>query len=345
MNKKKISILIPVLNSGSVLEKCLESISNQDYPKEDIEIIIADGGSSDDSLDIAGRYGAFIVSNVLKTGEAGKMTALKAASGEYIALIDSDNILPDKNWLKSMILPLEENINVLGSEPISYTWRKEDGYITRYCSLMGMNDPLVYFLGNYDRHNILSGKWTEVEREEKDCGEYIKIIFTKFPLPTIGANGTIFRSEYIKKYTDRDYLFDIDILSEELKKTGKVEFIKVKTGIIHTFCESDVSKFIRKQIRRVRDYNYYSLKKNIREYNWNSMDISGKKPWGIIKFSIYCVLIFPLVAQSITGFLKKRDYAWFFHIPACILTFLIYSWYRLFGYIYTKEMDRIKWKQ
>lgn len=44
MNKvPKISILIPTLNAASVLEKCFRSIANQDYPKEKIEVIVADG--------------------------------------------------------------------------------------------------------------------------------------------------------------------------------------------------------------------------------------------------------------------------------------------------------------
>ncbi|HCX25344.1 MAG: Glycosyltransferase AglE [Candidatus Collierbacteria bacterium GW2011_GWB1_45_35] len=40
-----ISIVIPTLNSASVLEKCLRSISIQKYPKSKVEIIIADGAS------------------------------------------------------------------------------------------------------------------------------------------------------------------------------------------------------------------------------------------------------------------------------------------------------------
>lgn len=46
MRKKfpSISILIPTLNAASVLEGCLKSIVKQNYPKEKIEIIIADGG-------------------------------------------------------------------------------------------------------------------------------------------------------------------------------------------------------------------------------------------------------------------------------------------------------------
>lgn len=67
MNKlPTISILIPTLNAASVLEKCLRSITTQDYLKDKIEIIIADGGSTDKTLEIARKYGAKIYKNPLK---------------------------------------------------------------------------------------------------------------------------------------------------------------------------------------------------------------------------------------------------------------------------------------
>lgn len=47
-----ISIIIPTLNSAKTLKDCLASIAMQDYPKDKIEIIIADGGSTDGTLEI-----------------------------------------------------------------------------------------------------------------------------------------------------------------------------------------------------------------------------------------------------------------------------------------------------
>ena len=136
-----ISIVIPTYNSEKTLTECLESINNQDYPGEKIEIIIADGGSTDKTLEIAKRYTGKIFFNPLRTGEAGKAVGIKHAKGEIVALIDSDNILPSKDCLRRMVEPFEDS-EIAGSEPLYYTYRRGDGYITRYCALMGMNDPL-----------------------------------------------------------------------------------------------------------------------------------------------------------------------------------------------------------
>ena len=96
-----ISIITPTYNSAKTLTSCLESIKTQDY-KGDIEIIISDGGSTDSTLEIAQKYTDKIYPNPLKTGEAGKAAGVKHARNEIIALIDSDNILPSRNWLSSM---------------------------------------------------------------------------------------------------------------------------------------------------------------------------------------------------------------------------------------------------
>ncbi len=96
-----ISIITPTYNSAKTLASCLESIKNQDYWGE-IEIIIADGGSTDRTLEIAQKYTDKIYPNPLKTGEAGKAAGVKHAKNEIIALIDSDNILPSRDWLSRM---------------------------------------------------------------------------------------------------------------------------------------------------------------------------------------------------------------------------------------------------
>jgi len=345
MQYPRISILIPTLNAASVLEECLKSISLQDYPKDLIEIIVADGGSSDNTREIAGKYQATIVENPLKTAESGKVVALKKASGEFIALIDSDNILPDGAWIRQMIGPLLAHDEALGSEPLSYTWRATDGFITRYCALIGMNDPLVMFLGNYDRMNLITGKWTETPHEEKDCGAYLMVKFGKDGIPTIGANGVVFRAGFLKQFQDVDYLFDIDILSHELRSKGVVNFIKTKNGIVHTFCENDVGKFARKQKRRIVDYLYFRKSKSTREFNWDYFNIGGSSSWGLIKFVIYCVTLVPLILQAIKGFIKKRDTAWLFHPLACEITFFVYAWHKIFSFLYKEQMSRKNWKQ
>lgn len=336
--KTFVSILIPSLNVENVLERCLSSVAQQDYPKNRIEIIIADGGSIDNTIEIAKRYHTKIIYNPKKTGESGKAVALKYAKGDLIALIDSDNILPDDKWLSLMIKPFEDE-QIIASEPIEYTYRKHDPILTRYFALLGMNDPICLFTGNYDRISTLTGKWTNLKFEEEDKRLYLKVRLDHEPIPTIGANGTIFRKEVLLRAVSKGYLFDIDVLVRAIHTEGFVYIAKVKTGIIHTFVEGDPFKFFRKQIRRINDMSYHQSQ-NSRDINWEKSFL-----WNIIWFQIQCLLIFPILYQTVKGFFRKPDPAWLFHPIACYSTWFIYLYGWIKGKFNPEESSRQDWRQ
>ena len=326
------------LNAETILGECLGRLSLQDYPKDKIEIIIVDGGSRDNTLNIARFFKAVILDNPLKTAEAGKSVGVKAATGEFIALIDSDNILPDSNWLQQMILPLEENPQVLGSEPWRFAYRTKDGFIDRYCALIGMNDPICLFIGNHDRYCEITGKWTNIAHNEQDKGDYLLLEFDKRGIPTIGANGTVFRADFLKSVNTNDYLFDIDILARAIQEQGSVPFIKVKNSIIHTYCGSDIGKFIRKQRRRINDLMYYR-QIGTRKYNWSY------QTKGISLFIISTILTVPLLGQALIGFVKKPDLAWFFHPIACWIGLIINTYGVLLSSGAARIENRAGWSQ
>lgn len=313
-----VDFLVPTLNSARVLESCLQSIRNQIFPPQDIHIFVIDGGSIDTTLAIAQKYHCTILNNPLKTAEAAKALGVHHALGKYIALIDSDNILPSKNWLKHMLKPLEDNPNIIGSEPWEYTYRPQAGYIERYSSLTGVNDPYALVAGNFDRKSILNSHWTNLVLPIKNLPDY-QIVTLQYNhlLPTIGANGTIFRSSFFDHFKEK-YLFDIDVLTQEINRTkASLFFAKVKVGIIHSFCESSLSKFYRKQLRRATDLYTFQ---NRRHYGLAKNNFIPN-----IKFIFYVILIFPMLYDTIRGFLKKPDPAWFFHPIACLITLYCYS--------------------
>ncbi|KKQ31640.1 MAG: Glycosyl transferase [Candidatus Shapirobacteria bacterium GW2011_GWE1_38_10] len=306
----KVSIIIPTLNSGRVLSKCLKSIISQTY--KNLEILIIDGGSSDATLKIAKKYRCKVFKNPLKTAEAGKAVGLKNAKGNFIAFIDSDNVLPNTNWLKDMLIPFIDS-SIIGSEPISFTYRKNAGYIERYSALLGANDPYAYINGNYDRYSHLSKKWTNLKLETIDKINYLKVkIDDNRHIPTFGANGTIFIKSFLDNLFKGSYLFDIDIIAMAPKP---IYFAKVKTGIIHSFCESSLTKFLKKQQRRLSDYYQY---KDLRQYLWSNSS-------NTLYFSLYSLLIIPPLVDALRGFFRKPDPAWFFHPLACFLTWWIYA--------------------
>ncbi len=333
-----VSFIIPTFNSEKTLHECLRSIRFQSYPEDKYEIIISDAGSTDNTIKIAKKFKANkIVKNPLKTAEAGKAVAVKHAKGKIIALVDSDNILPTRNWLIKMLEPFEDK-EIAGTEPLYYTYRESDAFITRYSALIGANDPLCIYLGNYDRYSFLTNKWTEMPIDIKDKEDYLKIELNERKIPTIGANGFLFRRELLKDCSIKDYFFDIDVVWE-LVKSGHAKFAKVKIGIVHIF-SGNIRTFIKKQKRRVKDFLYYN-KIKLRKYPWGSLS-----KLRLLKFVLYNVLVIPLLVQSLIGYIRKRDKVWLFHPVACWITLFVYS-FSLFKsfFVHSKIEDRTRWSQ
>jgi glycosyltransferase involved in cell wall biosynthesis len=93
-----ISVIIPVLNGEGRLENCLASLQRQTYPKERFEIIVADGRSTDRTVEIAREYGAKVVDNPGRIVATGRNAGIQVAQGELLAFTDDDCILPS-DWL------------------------------------------------------------------------------------------------------------------------------------------------------------------------------------------------------------------------------------------------------
>lgn len=352
--KNKISFVIPTLNAEQVLKGCLDSIMIQDYPKDSIEIIIADGGSTDGTIELAKKYGAKVFPNSLKTAESGKAVGVKNTTGEFICLIDSDNRLTNPNWINQMMLPLRSNPAFLGSEPIRFEYRrKEDRFIDRYCALIGMNDPLCLWLGSYDKYCYLTNSWTSLSIPTKHKKGYLELTLYSGNIPTIGANGTIFRKKIFVENPElmkSGYLFDMDILEYLSKKNGPVKFAKVDVGIVHLYCRSSVRKFAKKQLRRVKDFLYREPvtdvfikgESNERTYTYGQSN-SKSLAFSIFKFILSCVLVVPLLYQSIKGYIRKPDWAWFAHPFLCWITLLMYGYGTITSFISRNELSRENW--
>lgn len=92
----KVSILVPIYNSQKFLRRCINSITFQTY--ENIEIILVDDGSDDDSLKICREYSSIdsriiIISKWHRGLVATRKTAVSNATGDYVLCVDSDDYI------------------------------------------------------------------------------------------------------------------------------------------------------------------------------------------------------------------------------------------------------------
>lgn len=98
---RRVSLYIPCYNSQNYIRRCLESIFSQTYPIK--EVIVVDDGSGDRTLQIAKKFPVKVIQHNQNLGlAAARNTAIKSASGDFIASVDSDCIL-DSDWLLNIM--------------------------------------------------------------------------------------------------------------------------------------------------------------------------------------------------------------------------------------------------
>jgi GT2 family glycosyltransferase len=118
------------LNGSDYLRDCLDSLKNLSYPKEQIEIIIVDNGSTDDSIEFLNKNypEARIIRNNSNFGFAkANNQAAAQAKGEYVAFLNNDTKV-DKNWLTELLKPIygSDEIICSGSKVLSFDGRNID---------------------------------------------------------------------------------------------------------------------------------------------------------------------------------------------------------------------------
>ena len=109
---KKVSVIVPVYNVEDYIEECLESLVNQTL--EDIEIIVVNDGSPDNSQKIIDKYVEKypnkIKSFIKENGGQGsaRNLGIENSNGEYLSFVDSDDWL-DKCALEKMYYIAKNN--------------------------------------------------------------------------------------------------------------------------------------------------------------------------------------------------------------------------------------------
>jgi len=97
----KFSFVIPVYNEARYIRNVLESVANQVYPRDRIEAICSDGGSTDGSCDVIakmnnGFFAVRLLDNPQKSAAAGMNLGIREAQGDYIIILGAHTLLePD----------------------------------------------------------------------------------------------------------------------------------------------------------------------------------------------------------------------------------------------------------
>ncbi|MCI9177671.1 MAG: glycosyltransferase [Clostridia bacterium] len=134
MQKYDVSVVIAVYNSEKYLKECIDSLVNQNYLFEKIQVLLIDDGSTDNSYQIGKEYeekysNIKIIKQSNKGVSAARNQGLKIAEGKYIMILDSDDFISE-NTIKNLVKFMDENEQI---DIASYTMKNyREGKVTEH---------------------------------------------------------------------------------------------------------------------------------------------------------------------------------------------------------------------
>lgn len=147
-NNPLISVVVPVYNVESYIEKCIQSILGQTY--NNIQIILIDDGSTDNSGKICDKYARIdhrieVIHQNNKGLVAARMKGLEIARGEYTGFVDGDDYIEDNMYEKLLSYLIESNVDFVHT---GY-WKNEYKLLSFKEDIVDINEKTDYYIRNY----------------------------------------------------------------------------------------------------------------------------------------------------------------------------------------------------
>lgn len=331
MNLPLISIVIATYNSSRTLKKTLESIRKQSYPKNRIEILIIDGGSIDNTANLARKYQCKILENTKTDLIFGKHLGFLKAVGKYLLYLDSDEVLANPNSLMLKYSIFKKGSQVKAVISSGYQTPMNSSFINFYINEFG--DPFTFFIYRESKGDkFLISNWSKKYLKLYENGNYIIFKFIKtsrLPLIELWAGGSMIdlhytRSKFPKIKNNPELLAHLFYLLHNQKK---LIAINKNDYIIHNSSES-LTKYLNKIKSRVKN--------NIFKTEMGKGGFLGRQQFQYPSFRIkkylfilYSVsIIYPSI-DAIKLSLVRKKLLYLIHLPLSIYTTLLIIYYYL----------------
>lgn len=316
--KPVLSIITPTLNAEKYLPTFFESLLRQTYPREKIEFIVADGGSSDGTVKIAQKYGAKVVKNPYVQAQPGVSVGMQNASGSLHMVLSGDNIFKDNNAIESIV-------DVFNDKQIYAAFPKhgsspDDSLYSKYFNTF--TDPFNHFVyGDSSNARTFHKRYKTIKHTKSyDVYDYL----SNPVRPVLGlTQGFTVRSDFVKDWTD---IYDDFVPIYHLIKAKK-KLAYLFDVILYHHTAQDMEHFFRKQRWAAKN----ALEKKSYGFTIRKNLLTISQRIKMYLFPLYsCSIIIP-TGRALYGYALSGEKMWLFH-P--IITFvsavaIVYEFFRV----------------
>ena len=292
------SIIMPTYNSERTIGKALQSIRMQDLHAEEIEILVIDGGSTDQTIEIALKYGAIILQNPDRVPEYAKRIGFAAAKGRWAVMQDSDEVMTETSQLRRRKELFEKNPNVYCLVLDKFIPGQHCGVACAYVNWFG--DPFSYVVYGLSDSRVRDNRRYLCKSD--DSGNIYA--YTKNDIIPIGDGGTatvdilkakeLFGKEY---YTQE---FAVSIFYRMVERTSYVGCIP-EDNIVHY----SAAKF-KNYLKKLR-FRVYTNLNDVKQsgYSVRSQNNKALKSRKYL-FILYVLSVFAPIIDSIKMCIRYR---------------------------------------
>jgi len=326
-----ISVAIPTFNSETTLSKTLDSIKKQYYPKNKVEVLVIDGGSTDKTLKIAHKYGTKIIPNPKTELIFAKHIGFLKAKGKYLINLDSDEVIQSPNSFSKRLSAFKSINNIKGLMPTGYKTPPDYSKINEYINDFG--DPFSYFMyGLSQNENLYISMLKTGRKVVSENDDFVVLRFGKDkPLPIIElmAGSGMIDLEYFR--TNFPQLINnpsqVAFYFYYMNQKNKLLAITKNDYIIH-YSSGTIKKYLKRFLSRVKN--------NVFGTTMGKGGFTGReefqppeahfKKYFFIPYSLSLILPF---IDTVKLLISRKRIIYILHIPLCIYTSALILYYLL----------------
>jgi len=308
-----VTIAVPTYNEGGTIDRCLRSIAAQDYPHDRCEILVIDGGSTDDTVARARRYpGVRVVPNPARDAETAKEIGLRAAVGDLFMYLDADAALTGPGWLRALVAPLRDNPTLSASFTRFVAWPGASA-LERYLNY----HPLQ--LGPLLRALCVDLADTVHERR----ATYTVCCFGGGRVPPVGL--CLYRRAAVRAVVARAPVFRwVDVaMPALLAQAGHGHVAYVPDAGVYHGRPVTLRTRLRQQRRDV--VTTYLPWLDTREFRYVEFS-SAPGVWRLLGWVLRVHALFPLLLTALRESWRRRDIACLYGVPLAVLETDMVAW-------------------
>jgi glycosyltransferase involved in cell wall biosynthesis len=313
----KFSVFIPVYNAGEWLDACLRSVFGQDYPAESIEAVVVDGGSTDNTLEIARRYPARVFINEKRLAHYAFELYGRHATGDLVVMFAADNELAGRDWFRAAgeLFDRRPELGALWGRQVS---GPDDSPLNHYYELI-QNDPLSHFTNRNLESYMRAGEPVQVGGR---AGRLFRV--QKDRSLVWGANGLVLRLGFVRKFfTAEDFVGDNDIFQSMVEEGHDLAAYVPELQIVHHHVRS-VAEWTRKLRRNF--YNHFLQHHGKRNMGWAFGRGFAAR---LVLWSVYAGIPLFSGCDALWRAVRDRNGYWLYHPLLSLIQLWVYGWLTL----------------